>query len=316
MRKSNIIQLAYGAYLYPYLYTQKFRTLGTNIYQKEWDVAIILDACRIDAIHSLKDEYEFISSVGSYWSVGSTSKEWMINTFNQEYTDEVSQTAIVTGNGWAEKIFQNSPEWGKWTALNDSYWENHHISKFVARNIVSSTDFQSFVPVWDDRFSKANNRAPRAEAVTDAAITLARNNDPSRMIIHYMQPHTPYFCDFEPEEELPEINRNPLEKLKSGAKKEDIWKMYIDNLRYVLDSVSSLLQNLDAENTIITSDHGELFGELGLCGHVAGLPHPHLRKVPWIEAEATDTKTHVPNRDIYNSDKADLEQRLHDLGYL
>ena len=316
---NRLRQMIYGVYLYPALIADKHLTTGTNMFDYDWDLLIILDACRVDAAEAVSHEYEFIEEVDTRWSVGSTSKEWIINTFREEYQREIAETAMVTGNGWAEKILMNTPEWGRWTALNDSYWEKHAIASYVKRDLVSSSDFATFFPAWGDEFSEANNRAPRAEYVTDAAITVARENQSNRLVVHYMQPHEPYYSSIPADDSLPEHNRKPLETLRNNSdKKNKIWNEYTENLRYVLDSVNTLLENIDAEKTIITADHGELFGELGMYGHVAGLPHPKLRKVPWIETQATDENTHSPdiNIDTIHTPESGVEDRLRKLGYL
>jgi hypothetical protein len=44
---------------------------------------------------------------------------------------------------------------------------------------------------------------------------------------------------------------------------EEIWESYIENLRYVLDHVEVLLENVDAEEVAISADHGNAKGEWG-----------------------------------------------------
>jgi hypothetical protein len=38
-----------------------FRTIGTNVFDRDWDVLILLDTCRVDALREVKSER---SSVG------------------------------------------------------------------------------------------------------------------------------------------------------------------------------------------------------------------------------------------------------------
>lgn len=59
--------------------------LGTNIFTKDWDLLIILDTCRPDALRELQDEYDFIQEVDEITSVGGSSPEWMVNTFTTVY---------------------------------------------------------------------------------------------------------------------------------------------------------------------------------------------------------------------------------------
>jgi hypothetical protein len=97
----------------------------------------------------------------------------------------------------------------------------------------------------------------------------------------------------------------------------EVRELYLDNLRLALRSVERLLENTDAETVAITADHGELFGELGAYGHPEGVPHPNLKKVPWVETTATDERTSDPDVDIARQESgAEFEEQLRDLGYL
>lgn len=44
--------------------------LGTNVFTRDWDLLVILDACRVDAMREVAGEYEFIQKVDSIRSVG------------------------------------------------------------------------------------------------------------------------------------------------------------------------------------------------------------------------------------------------------
>jgi hypothetical protein len=59
--------------------------LGHHIFKDDWDTIILLDTCRVDALKEVASEYKFINSVSARWSVGSTSPEWIANTFDAEY---------------------------------------------------------------------------------------------------------------------------------------------------------------------------------------------------------------------------------------
>ena len=64
---------------------------GKNIFEEDWDLLVILDACRIDALREFESEYDFINSIDSRWSVGSTSKEFINRTYTQEYQNEIKK---------------------------------------------------------------------------------------------------------------------------------------------------------------------------------------------------------------------------------
>ncbi|ELY81155.1 hypothetical protein C487_03918 [Natrinema pallidum DSM 3751] len=99
---------------------------------------------------------------------------------------------------------------------------------------------------------------------------------------------------------------------------ERVWKSYRKNLEYVLEDVELLLENVNAENTVISADHGNAFGELGFYGHPPHNPLPCLRRVPWVETYASDENSYEPNKERQTVDvsESDVESRLEDLGYL
>jgi len=129
----------------------------------------------------------------------------------------------------------------------------------------------------------------------------------------YMQPHHPFIYP----DELEDLHRNPFQYVDHPEKSTIVWDAYISNLRFVLEYVDLLLDNLDADTVVITADHGELFGQY-LKTHPVGLPHPKLRKVPWITTTASDSKSHTPQKyDLSESVNEDeVKNRLSDLGYL
>jgi hypothetical protein len=156
----------------------------------------------------------------------------------------------------------------------------------------------------------SKNAVP-AQVMTDRAIDIGRQKGTDRQIVHYMQPHAPYLGETEIE--------NPVfEKFIAGRlSKEEIWKGYLDNLRYVLDHVKILIENTDAEKVVITADHGEMFGEWSFYDHTVACPHPSVRKVPWIETEANDLGTYEPSVDPGNvATTFDRQEHLENLGYL
>jgi glucan phosphoethanolaminetransferase (alkaline phosphatase superfamily) len=99
---------------------------------------------------------------------------------------------------------------------------------------------------------------------------------------------------------------------------EQAWQSYRANLKYVLDDVAILLENVDADTAVITADHGNAFGEFGFYGHPPYNPIPAVRKVPWIETTADDLKNYEPTQEAETADLSTeaVESRLEDLGYL
>jgi len=279
--------------------------IGTNIYERDWDALLVLDACRVDALEAVADEFDFITDIGSIWSRGSTSQEWMAQTFTGEWRDEIADTIYLVGNGFAKQTFE---EGGR------PILEFNPLS-FPAFDVVDAADFKLLKGIWNAHDDRLGNVPPRY--VTDRAIDLGRNESAERLIVHYNQPHTPYLADAIDNDNTPSsLESDPFPPLRCGElSREKAWAMYLDNLRLVLGEVELLLENLNAERVVITADHGEAFGEWGQYGHPNASPLPAVRKVPWAETTASDSHTHTPAEET-DETPIDIEDHLADLGYL
>lgn len=272
---------------------------GENIYERDWDVLVILDACRVDLMNEVADSgaYDFLphGSVNTFQSLGSYSKEWMDNTFTSEYADEMANTIHVTGNPFTSQT-------------------------------LDSDDFHTLDEVWRHSWDdEAGVVLPRP--LTDSAITHWRENDADRMIIHYMQPHIPFVNfdgvdsgDHGPSEWGNVNTDDPWYKVRDGELDRDTaWDAYRDNLEYALDDVELLLKNLDAEDVVLSADHGNCIGEYNLWGHPPKVAIDELREVPWVKTSANDTKSYEPTAtqiDETDANEDEVNERLKSLGYL
>ncbi|WP_254524500.1 hypothetical protein [Natrinema caseinilyticum] len=282
---------AYQLYLGAWKRTEWVYDYGQHVYDEEWDLLVVLDACRYDLATEVEDEYDWLSVESSY-SVGGASREWIRKTFGDGYRDEVARTAYVTGNPFSDNLLS-----GAEFALLDEVWERD----------------------WDYEAGTI-----RPNTLTDRAIHHHRERDPERMVVHYMQPHHPFVADpldGGPSKNNPgEPGKNVWQRIREGEVGPDAaWDAYRENLRYVLDDVERLLENVDAPEVVITSDHGNLFGEWFLYGHENGVLAPALRRVPWCRTSATDTGSVTPTFDESeptNADDESVQKRLAELGYL
>jgi len=268
---------------------------GTNVYERSWDVLVVLDACRADLLRAVAPEVEFLETVTSVRSVGSSSSEWLENSFSD--ATESARTVMVTGNTWTDRYLDADT-----FAALDEVWKY----------------------AWDDRLGTVP-----ADAVTDRAISMAREHDPERLVVHYMQPHHPFVPDpIAGDDGMVRSGghssrSNPWILLRqSEISRERVWRAYKANLRYALDSVELLVENVDGR-VALTADHGNLFGEWGLYGHPMHTPVPALLDVPWAETTAVDRGTHQPTLEpperlpvsrVYGAETD--RDRLHALGYV
>jgi len=268
---------------------------GTNVFDREWDVLVVLDACRADALRAVAPEFDFLDRVDSMRSVGSSSSEWLENTFVGH--PETARTVMVTGNTWTDRYLDADA-----FAALDEVWKY----------------------AWDDDLGTVP-----AAAITGRTVAHARERAPERLVAHYMQPHHPFVPDpVAGDDGLARTGShsntgNPWVLLRRGEiSVERVRRAYQANLRHVLAAVATLLENVEGR-VAITADHGNLFGEWGLYGHPMETPVPALLAVPWAETRGTDRGTRTPTLDppeplpvsrIYGADSD--RERLAALGYL
>lgn len=264
---------------------------AVRVVDENWDVLIVLDACRADLFEEVADLNEY-DSYEVRKSAGSATPEWTKANFDGQARTDIY---YVTGN----------PVVSRWV----------------------ETAFAQFVEVWRDSFDPELGTVP-AEPITEAAIEAHKAHPDKRLVVHYLQPHYPFVQD--PELQFTSFqgtNEFDVEDTRTGASDvwealglglvdhEEVWAAYRRNLEYVLDAIEPLLETVSGR-VIITSDHGNLVGErirpipIKLYGHPTGIYHQALRDVPWAIIEAEGARK---NREAV--DKG-VEDKLQHLGYV
>ncbi len=282
---------AYGLWMGALRRADRFADPGVNVYDRSWNALVILDGCRADVLRGVAPEYDFLDNPGTHRSPGSTSYEWMERTFTDEYADEMKETVHVSANPFTHQY-------------------------------LDAERFALLDEVWRDGWDEEAGIVP-ARPVTDRAIRAGRErNRGERLLVHYMQPHFPSVpCPLGGAatlEEWRDGREMAWQGLRSGEFTErEVWQSYVANLRYVLDELTVLLDNLDAECVAITADHGNAKGEWGIYGH-PNVPLDVLRTVPWFVTSATDRRTRDPDVDATEQGETTgktVAQRLQALGY-
>jgi hypothetical protein len=216
----------------------------------------------------------------------------MERNFSEAKRDEIEKTAYVAGNPFARLKLTNKP-----FANLDHVWRYGW-----------DTDFGGVPP----------------QLVTDRAIDIARSDNPDRLIVHYLQPHIPFVSEASEALKVENFGGDQLNAtpgdwalVQRGERDPDaVWADYRETLRWVLNGVSLLVENIDASKMVISADHGNAFGEWGIYGHPANTPLPGLTEVPWTELSTTDSETYEPNHYNKTKQEFDLEARLEALGYV
>lgn len=263
---------------------------GRSIFETDWDVCILLDACRADELARQRETFEWIGEVGRFPSLASCTWNWMPRTFKTTPASVLEDSIYVCSNPFSADFC--SPE---------QFHELDEVWRYA----------------WDDRKGTVYPRP-----VTDRAIHHWRAETASRMLVHYLQPHVPFLSDSadslsrnnfnHDSESIPDawdrVTRGEMSRRTAIAQ-------YRETLQRVLEDIEVLLSNIDAEHVIITADHGESFGEWGLYGHMNEIDLPCLTNVPWVKTSGTDHRTHTPETYEGAENMVGRADQLQALGY-
>lgn len=288
-----------------YLYENMLRTLSPiykpdniqYVCELDWDVLIILDGCRPDLLESVSDDYSFLPKPphNTVITPGSYSKGWMKENFINYKTcrDQLSNIIHISGNPYTDRVFNGD-------------------------------EFLVLDEVWKYAWDKKGYMPPKP--ITDRSIYHYRKENSDKMIVHYMQPHVPFIDDElsnykidaenfgDPEND--NVNKTPWELYReSQIEYEELWEAYQNNLDVVLKSVNRLINNIDADSVLISSDHSNLIGEKRLYGHPKGIPLKELIEVPWVETEAKNRMNEEPDQYDVDTDDFCIDNQLEALGY-
>jgi len=266
-----------------------------TVYDREWDVLVILDACRVDLFAEVADEYEWLPDGETVErtavdSVAGSSSEWMERTFGAADAETLANTAYITGNPFSAQQLD-----GEDFGLVDETWRY----------------------AWDDDAGSI-----RPEPLVDRAIQVGREDDHDRLIVHLMQPHAPFLghpeihAGFDTDRWGDAAETDVWHRIRRGdLERETVWRAYCANLRIALESVARLRRNIDGQ-LVLTADHGNALGEFGVWGH-PDVPVAGIREVPWVAVDATDRRTSEPTikPPTDEASDGDIEARLAALGY-
>jgi len=173
---------------------------------------------------------------------------------------------------------------------------------------------------YDDRMTRPEQNRPQlhertAEATTQAALEfIAAAAEPWFLWVHYQDPHGPYAppetgppTDPPGEEPLPLLRHHsgyggiPAYQALEGARTARAYeRAYTDEVRYLERHVGALLDLIERRYQpflVVTSDHGEAFGEDDYWfahGHSLGLDQ--IRVPLWVRAPETGSAEEVQAR--------------------
>jgi len=207
---------------------------------------IILDACRFDVFKQVN----WISGkLTKVWSEGSSTGFW----FRETFTSPLPDVTLVSPHPFFSSL---DPR------------------KLLPKRIFGKVVYvEEGTEIIDGGLRMG--LAPAEYTTKKALLEMKRTN---KLIVHYTQPHFPALG----KPQLISSGKRLYDAVKKGnLELEFVKEAYRGNLVYVLREAEKLASAFPS-NVIITSDHGELFGEGGF-GHPPDSDNPILRTVPWLE---------------------------------
>lgn len=260
---------------------------GVSIMDRDWDNILILDACRFDLFSECNN---FSGVLKSVISRGSHTNEFLEENFD---SDEFLNTIYVSASPQLTKI--------------DARFRDIRLL---------------CIDQWDEVL-----RTVHPETVRDVALEMDEKHPNKRLIVHFIQPHIPFIGETGKKINQPPLPHQPnpnrkmktvFDRLKEGElDQETVWRAYRENLELVLPFVEDLISDLTGR-TVVTSDHGNAFGEWGVYGHPSGIYLDCLVRVPWLVVDAEERKKIVESdRGQQPTSVEDVtKERLAHLGYV
>ncbi len=282
------------------------RMQDQNVANEDWDYLLILDACRYDIFERVYRDY-LDGDLEKRVSRGSSTPDWLAKTFSgqTEFT-YFSANPYVNSKG----LPLNKSFWG--SSCKYTWKPTDHFSE-----IVDVWDFG-----WDDRLGTvpprnvndaflsrpddtrtiihyiqphspylAAGRGIRLKQIRSGIEGKGINPDGNGIMPslgRWMVPRLErlirrkrsimklgMWLDMGP--------KAILSALFSGGK-DILQSYYEDNMRSVLKCASRLIEEIEGK-VVVTTDHGEAFGEQGVWEHPIETHIPVLVQVPWLEIE-------------------------------
>lgn len=265
---------------------------GTDLFNEDWDMCVILDACRYDYL--MASSTSFPVQLQKRESVASSTIEW-INT-------------CIRGETYLDTVYVSA-------------------NPKLVRSAANNSCFHDCIFTWDQPESTADELASVDPELVLNLTLQARDDYPNKRILaHFVQPHLPFIGP--KGREL--FDGNPYEKssltTNDMSYREAFRAAYAENTEYVMEYVNRLLAET-AEKVVVTADHGQLLGErtypipIREYGHPAGIYVPELVEVPWLVRDATQ-RPQIVSEDPVTSEEpspdreSEVDNQLKQLGYL
>lgn len=277
------------------------------IYNTDWDLLIIFDACRYDYFKKyypiiLGDNFEH--RFEKLISPATWTGEWAAKTFKEPMPD----TIFISG----ERTVVNSKKDGFNKIRDFGDRLKYGIDTFECSHI-----FKEVVDVWlyaQDK-SLGSHPATNPDVMFDEICGAFKVYPNDRIMAKYFQIHDPYlylldkgYKTFKLDRKIPAIIRKLISEIISDEtqwtirrklnfpadswmskvwyeqKRTGIIKGYCEDLILMLHYVKTFMAYYPEKKIVVTADHGERLGEFGRYSH-GGRRDKYVTEIPWLEIE-------------------------------
>jgi len=256
---------------------------GVDVVAADWDLLVVLDACRYDAF---------------------AARSWLEGT-PQRRRSRGSHTAEFLWGSFADR------------ELHDVVYVTANVQPYVYREAL---EFHDVVHAWVEGFDADAGTVPPG-ALAEAAVAAAERYPRKRVVAHFLQPHYPFVggptfdhgtVAFWAAVAAGDVEATP-DRLRAWHER---------NLERALPAVERLLAAVEGR-AVVTADHGTALGERASpvpvreWGHPWGVYVPPLVTVPWLVREGDRRRDVEPDPPAGGAplDEETVRRRLAVLGY-
>ena len=218
-----------------------------TVFEKDWDVCFVLDACSYDVFRELS---QLKGKLTKEISWGFNTARWTVHNIREEHRD----TIFLYTNPWVARIVGEE-----------------NLKKY----------FYYHEGLWKEHWSEQHRTVMASDALNKADFLIPRYKD-KKFLVFLLQPHDPFYAtsDFK-------VADNSLRWVedfyKGNTRPEVMVEAYKNNLKMVLHQIGEFQKKFKDKKIIITADHGESLGQYGVCYSHKGGYLPWLVEVPWFE---------------------------------
>ena len=224
----------------------------------DWDVVLVLDACRYDVLADVATD-------------AAVERARSPATATRQFLERAAADGVFDGTTYVSA--------------------NPQTSRQIPGDAVNLVEVHE--SGWDDGL----RTVPPAAVYDEVRDHVGAD---TRVVAHTVQPHYPHICEFGGRLRAVPNGLHPTELGLAGDREDGLQvqgflsqgrvdldlarRSYRAAVEYAWERARTLAADLAEQGytTVVTADHGELFGEWGLVEHPVDIPVAGLVEVPWL----------------------------------